>query len=93
VVRNHRAGGTYGHDPYFRIGQEAPLTATTPGELTFEVNRCLVEDVVVVDDHEIAAAMRLLVERMKIVAEPAGALAIAALLAGRWTRSPDASES
>jgi threonine dehydratase len=65
------------------------VTATTPGQLTFEVNRRLVEDVVVVDDHEIAAAVRFLVERMKIVAEPAGALAIAALLAGRVCPMPE----
>jgi threonine dehydratase len=65
------------------------VTATIPGELTFEVNRRLVEDVVVVDDHEIVSAMRFLVERMKIVAEPAGALAIAALLAGRVHPLPE----
>jgi threonine dehydratase len=65
------------------------VTATTPGELTFAVNRRLVEDVVVVDDHEIAAAVTFLVERMKIVAEPAGALAIAALLAGRVHPVPE----
>jgi threonine dehydratase len=60
-------------------GQQADI----PGELTFEVNRRLVDDVVVVSDAEIVAAMRFLFDRMKVVAEPSGASALAALLAGR----------
>lgn len=59
------------------------VTATTPGELTFSVNRRLVEDIALVNDEEIMAAVTFLIERMKIVAEPAGALAVAALLAAR----------
>jgi threonine dehydratase len=57
----------------------------TPGELTWEVIRALVDDVVTVSDAEIVAAMRLLFERVKVVAEPSGASALAALLAGRVT--------
>ncbi|CAM02679.1 threo-3-hydroxy-L-aspartate ammonia-lyase [Saccharopolyspora erythraea] len=56
---------------------------TAPGELTFEVVRRLVDEVVLVSDDEIRAAMRLLFERLKIVVEPSGATALAALLAGR----------
>jgi threo-3-hydroxy-L-aspartate ammonia-lyase len=56
---------------------------TTPGERTWEVIRALVDDVVTVSDPEILAAMRLLFERLKIVAEPSGATALAAVLAGR----------
>jgi threonine dehydratase len=55
----------------------------TPGELTFEVIRERVDDVVLASDAEIVAAMRFLFERMKTVAEPSGACALAALLAGR----------
>ncbi len=54
-----------------------------PGELTFSVNRRLVEDIVVVSDDEIRAAMALAFERLKIVVEPSGASALAALLTGR----------
>jgi threonine dehydratase len=54
-----------------------------PGELTFAVNRQLVDEIVLVSDDEIRAAMALLFERMKIVVEPSGACALAALLAGR----------
>ena len=56
---------------------------TTPGERTWEVIRALVDDVVTVSDAEIVDAMRLLFERVKVVAEPSGATALAAALAGR----------
>ncbi|MGW7486796.1 pyridoxal-phosphate dependent enzyme [Streptomyces sp. NPDC054786] len=55
----------------------------TPGELTFAVNRRLLDSVVLVSDDEIRAAMKLAFERLKIVIEPSGASALAALLAGR----------
>jgi threo-3-hydroxy-L-aspartate ammonia-lyase len=60
-------------------GQQLP----TPGARTFPIVAALVEDVVTVSDEEIVTAMRLLFERMKIVVEPSGASALAALLAGR----------
>jgi threonine dehydratase len=59
------------------------LQATEPGELTFEVNRRLVNEVVTVSETEIVDAMAFLFDRMKLVVEPSGAVAIAALLAGR----------
>lgn len=55
-----------------------------PGELTFAVNRRLVHEVVLVSDDEIRAAMVLAFERLKVVMEPSGASALAALLAGRF---------
>ena len=42
-----------------------------------------VEAVVSVTDDEIRASMRFLFERLKVVAEPSGACALAAVLAGR----------
>jgi threonine dehydratase len=59
------------------------LQATEPGELTFEVNRRHLDEIVTVDDDEILAAMVFLFDRLKIVAEPSGAVGVAALLAGR----------
>lgn len=59
------------------------VTGEIPGELTFALNQHRLHEVVVVDDHEITAAMGVLFERMKLVVEPSGALAVAALLAGR----------
>jgi threonine ammonia-lyase medium form len=60
-------------------GQQLP----TPGALTWPVIAALVDDVVTVADDEIVAAMRFLLERMKVVVEPSGATGLAALLAGR----------
>ncbi|MDA3645113.1 threo-3-hydroxy-L-aspartate ammonia-lyase [Saccharopolyspora indica] len=63
------------------------LAVATPGELTFAVNQRLVDEIAVVTDDEIRAAMRLAFERLKLVVEPSGAVGIAALLAGRITAS------
>jgi len=59
------------------------LQASEPGELTFDVNRRLVDEVVTVTDEEIVGAMIFLFDRLKIVAEPSGAVGIAALLGGK----------
>jgi len=60
-------------------GQQADI----PGELTFAVNRQVVDTIVTVSDAEILDAMAFLFDRMKLVTEPSGASAAAALLAGR----------
>jgi threo-3-hydroxy-L-aspartate ammonia-lyase len=62
---------------------------STPGELTFAVNQRLVEGFELVSDEEIVAAMAFAFERLKIVLEPSGASALAALLAGRIPRLPE----
>ncbi len=54
-----------------------------PGELTFAVNRRLLDEVVLVDDEAIKEAMRFAFTRLKIVLEPSGATPLAALLTGR----------
>ncbi|HET8673142.1 MAG TPA: pyridoxal-phosphate dependent enzyme [Thermoleophilaceae bacterium] len=59
------------------------LQVPAPGRLTFEVNKRLVDEVVTVSDKELVHAMRFLFERTKLVAEPGGAAAVAALLAGK----------
>jgi len=72
-----------------RVRIETPRTiadgqqADIPGELTFAVNRRLLDAVELVSDAEILAAMAFLFDRMKLVTEPSGASAAAALLAGR----------
>lgn len=52
-----------------------------PGELTFAVNKDQIDEVLLVSDEHIVDAMRLLFDRMKIVVEPSGASAFAAVLA------------
>ncbi|WP_433873469.1 threo-3-hydroxy-L-aspartate ammonia-lyase [Saccharopolyspora sp. CA-218241] len=59
------------------------LAAEAPGELTFAVNRALVDRVVLVDDERITAAMRFAFERLKLVVEPSGAIGLAAVLDGQ----------
>jgi threonine dehydratase len=59
------------------------LLPTCPGVLTFAVMREHVEAIALVSDAEILAAMRFLLERMKILVEPSGAAPAAALLEGR----------
>lgn len=62
---------------------------STPGELTFAVNRRLVDSFELVSDEEILVAMAFAFERLKIVLEPSGASALAALLAGRIRGLPE----
>lgn len=53
-----------------------------PGKLNYRIIRSLVDDFVLVADSKIAEAEFLMLERMKTVAEPAGAVGVAACLAG-----------
>jgi threonine dehydratase len=53
------------------------------GDLTYPIIERYVDDIVVVDEVEIAAAVHTLLERQKLLAEGAGAVALAALANGR----------
>jgi threonine dehydratase len=59
------------------------LSVTVAGELTFAINSELLEGIVVVSESELVEAMRFGFEHLKLVLEPGGAAALAALLAGR----------
>jgi threonine dehydratase len=59
------------------------LMARTPGELTFEINRQLVGEGVVATEDEVAASVAFAFRELKLVVEPGGAVALAALMAGR----------
>ncbi len=56
------------------------ISVKVPGNITFEIINKLMDDVVIVDDKEITKTMFLLMERMKFVIEPAGAIGLAYLL-------------
>ena len=62
--------------------------AETPGELTFSINQRLLDSVELVSDSEIREAMRFAFDRLKLVVEPSGATALAALLAARFAHKP-----
>src|SRR5947208_491514 len=59
------------------------LMAQTPGELTFAINRELVAAGAAVSDGEVAAAVAFAFRELKLVVEPGGAAALAALLSGK----------
>ncbi|HYH12473.1 MAG TPA: threonine/serine dehydratase [Thermomicrobiales bacterium] len=59
------------------------LAAPFAGEVSQPIIDALVDDMVLVTDEEILAALRLIIERCKIVVEPAGAAATAALIGGK----------
>lgn len=56
---------------------------TSPGELTFPIVKRLCAGFFTVTDDEICDAMRFAFERLKVVMEPSGASALAALLSGK----------
>lgn len=64
------------------------LANPVPGDLTFAINRELVDEIVVVGDDEMVDAMRFAVDRLKLVLEPSGATGLAALLTGRVAPVP-----
>jgi threonine dehydratase len=59
------------------------LQAATPAQLPFEINTHLLNGAVSVSEAEVAAAVRFAVEELRLVVEPGGAVALAAVLAGR----------
>lgn len=59
------------------------IAVKSPGTLTFDICREFVDEVVTVSEDEIAAAILVLLEKMKMVAEGAGATSVAAALFGK----------
>lgn len=62
--------------------------ASVPGELTFSINRRLVDEVVLVGEDELRDGLRFAFDRLKLVMEPSGVSGVAALLAGRVAAVP-----
>lgn len=58
------------------------LLAPRPGELTFPINRALLSGGLSVTDEQVREAMRFAFQSMKLVVEPGGAVALAAVLDG-----------
>ncbi|WP_249221348.1 threonine/serine dehydratase [Cupriavidus sp. KK10] len=59
------------------------LQAVTPAELPYAINQHRLDSAVAVSDKEVVAAMRFALEELRVLVEPGGAVALAALLAGR----------
>ncbi|GAB3156180.1 threonine ammonia-lyase [Microbacterium neimengense] len=61
------------------------IAVARPGDVPFEIIRELVDEVVTVGEDDIARAILMLLERAKLVVEPAGAVGVAALMTGKIT--------
>lgn len=59
------------------------IAVARPGDLTYQMVERYVDEIVTVSDDDIARAIVMLLERTKLVAEPAGAAGVAALLTGK----------
>ncbi|MBV7390178.1 MULTISPECIES: bifunctional threonine ammonia-lyase/L-serine ammonia-lyase TdcB [Enterococcus] len=81
MTASYEAGKIVSHKEAATIADGTAVAV--PGTLTFEVVEALVDDMVVVSEEEIEAAMKDLIQRTKIVVEGSGALATAAILAGK----------
>lgn len=66
------------HPPTIADGLRTQL-----GDNTFAILRALADEIVLVDEDEIVAAMRWVWERLKLVIEPSSAVPVAAMLAGK----------
>jgi threonine dehydratase len=81
TARSLHDGVRVANDPAARSSCDS-LLVSTPGVLSFEVNRRLLAGGVAVGDAEVATAMRLAQELFQLTVEPGGAVALAALLRG-----------
>ena len=85
-----QASGAASFPASLRAGHPVPLATMStmadgiavgcPGEVTFAHVRALVDDVVTVDEEALSRALLLCLERAKMVVEPAGAAALAAVM-------------
>jgi threonine dehydratase len=82
TLKSLRAGSRQVMKPTTRSLCDA-LESPAPGELTFPILQKTLADIAVVTDAEVADAMRLAFQMLKLVVEPGGAVGLAALLAGK----------
>ena len=82
-----RAQGRPADAPAGSVAADA-LAPRRVGDLVFPITQSYVEDVVLVDDTSILAAQQALWRALRIAAEPAASVGIAALLAGAYKPEP-----
>lgn len=70
------------NDPDARTICDA-LMSSPPGEVTFAINKRLATEVLTVSDDDVREAIRFAFRHLKLVVEPGGAAALAAILAGK----------
>lgn len=82
TARSLRAGQRVRNAPEARGICDA-LQAATPGRMTFDINRRLLAPGLIVSEAAVREAMRFAFRELKMVVEPGGAVALAAVLDGR----------
>jgi threonine dehydratase len=90
-----QAANAAAYPPSLEAGEAIEVTITPtiadgiavakPGLLNFEIVRDVVDEIVTVSEDDTARALLMLLERAKLVVEPAGAVAVAAILSGKVT--------
>lgn len=80
--RSLLSGNLEVNDPDARTICDA-LMSSPPGELTFAINRRLATEVLTVSDDDVREAIRFAFRHLKLVVEPGGSVALAAILAGK----------
>src|SRR5206468_6273156 len=81
-----RAGEPVTLEPALSIADG--IAVKRPGDLTLDLLRHWVDDVVTVAEDDVVEAMVLLMEKAKLVVEGAGAVGVAALLGGQVAPAP-----
>jgi threonine dehydratase len=82
TARSFATGDRLAIDPAARSICDA-LQTSTPGILTFDINKKRLSGVLTVSDAQVRAAIRFAFKNLKLVVEPGGAVALAALLSGK----------
>lgn len=90
TLRSIESGKLETNDPGARTICDA-LMSGPPGDITFEINRELATRVLTVSDEEVREAIRFSFRQLKLVVEPGGSAALAALLAGKLETKDKAS--
>lgn len=81
TARSLAEGVRVSNDPAARTICDA-LASPTPGELTFAINQRLLAGCLAVSENDVADAMAEAFQKLKIVVEPGGAVALAAIMKG-----------
>lgn len=82
TARSLVSGSREGNSPDARSICDA-LLSESPGKMTFEINRKLLAGGLTVTDDDVRQAMRFAFRHLKLVVEPGGAVALAAVLTGK----------
>jgi threonine dehydratase len=82
-MRRSLAAGTFTRAPGGALSIADALMSPVPGRIVFDLAKDLLAPGLTVEDGQMEAAMAFAAQRLKLLVEPGGAAALAALLAGQ----------